>query len=97
VLALDCLPLIYEVEAPRLAAADQPSLSKPFIPDETQYTTATPGPQPRTWLGLELSLLRCHTIHALSLLRGCLSRETPVLLGGEAGATIQRIAKGRAG
>ena len=37
-LALVMLPLICEVEAPRLAIADQPSLSKPGIPYNHQYT-----------------------------------------------------------
>ncbi len=42
-LALYVLPLIYEVEAPRLAIAGQPSLSRPFIPAEEHYSTARPG------------------------------------------------------
>ena len=39
-LALEVLPLINEGEAPRLAVSEQPSLSKPVIPDcRPQYTT----------------------------------------------------------
>ena len=38
VLALKVLPRINEGEAPRLAIADQPSLSKPVIPCDVEYT-----------------------------------------------------------
>jgi hypothetical protein len=61
-LALVILPLIIEGEAPRLAIAGQPSLSRPVIPAEAIIAQAARHVQGEAYSSFQFALASC-TLH----------------------------------